>query len=115
MKDYEQRPWGEFETLAEGDNFKVKKLTVNPGGHLSLQSHKFREETWVIIQGQAEVIVGDTTAQLLPGSRVGIEVGDIHRLKNSGDEPLIVVEVQYGSYLGEDDIIRYEDIYGRSQ
>ena len=114
MKDYEQRPWGEFETLAEGDNFKVKKLTVIPGGHLSLQSHKFREETWVIIQGQAEVIVGDTTAQLLPGSRVGIEVGDIHRLKNSGDEPLIVVEVQYGSYLGEDDITRYADDYGRS-
>jgi len=114
MKDHEVRPWGEFETLAEGDDFKVKKLTVSPGGILSLQSHKHREETWVVIQGEAKVTVGDRTAHLSPGSRVAIEIGEIHRLENSGEETLIVIEVQYGAYLGEDDIIRYEDNYGRS-
>ena len=112
--DYEERPWGSFETLGQGDGYKVKKLVVNPGGQLSLQYHKHRAETWVIIEGEAYVRVEGEVDSLLPGSRVAIEELEIHRLENRGLVPLVVIEVQTGSYLGEDDIVRFEDQYGRS-
>ena len=112
LKDF--RPWGWFETLTIGENFKVKKIFVNPSSSLSLQSHKYRSEHWVVVQGIAEVVVDDLKKTLNKGESTFISVGSIHRLSNNQKEPLVLIEVQTGSYLGEDDIIRYSDNYGRS-
>ncbi len=112
LKDF--RPWGWFEILTIGENFKVKKIFVNPNSSLSLQSHKFRSEHWVVVQGVADVVVDDLEKTLNKGESAFISVGSVHRLSNNQKEPLILIEVQTGSYLGEDDIIRYSDNYGRS-
>lgn len=108
------RPWGFYEVLAEGTVFKVKRLMVKPGARLSLQMHQHRAEHWVVVSGQAEVINDTQTIFLSVNQSTYIAQNTLHRLSNPGDEPLYVIEVQSGSYLGEDDIKRFDDIYARS-
>ena len=109
------RPWGYSQDVDLGERFKVKRLVVNPGGQLSLQKHSQRAEHWVVVKGIARVTCGGTTRDLSPDQSTYIPLGEIHRLENPGDEPLHVVEVQTGDYVGEDDIERFEDIYGRTK
>ncbi len=115
MKVYsETRPWGEFHVLDEGNGFKVKRIVVNPSGRLSLQSHKQRAEHWVVTKGEATVTVDDDVSVHRSGNYIFIPLGAKHRLENVSQETVEIVEVQCGSYLGEDDIVRYEDIYSRA-
>ncbi len=107
------RPWGCFQTLDSGDGFQVKRLVVNPGASISLQLHRQRSEHWIVVSGVANVTRGDESLILKPNESTYIPVRTKHNLKNSGQVPLEVVEVQTGSYLGEDDIVRFEDEYGR--
>ena len=107
------RPWGSYQRIDLGNRFQVKRITVNPGGRLSLQKHFHRSEHWGVVSGTAEVTIGDKQILLHENESTYIQVGEIHRLANPGTEPLEVVEVQTGDYLEEDDIIRYEDIYAR--
>jgi mannose-1-phosphate guanylyltransferase / mannose-6-phosphate isomerase len=109
----EHRPWGHFQVLHEGPGFKVKEIVVVPGGRLSLQSHEHRAEHWVVVRGTARVTVGEEVKDLEPNQSVHIPLGAIHRMENPGAVPMHLIEVQCGSYLGEDDIRRYEDVYGR--
>lgn len=109
----EMRPWGISELVSEGPSFRVKTLVVNPGAALSLQMHRRRAEHWVIVKGTAEVLIDGAARILGPTQTVDIPLGAPHRLRNPGHEPLTVIEVQLGSYLGEDDIVRLEDAYGR--
>ena len=111
VKDY--RPWGSFEILSEGIGFKVKKINVKPGAALSLQSHKHRSEHWVVVEGSAVVTIDESVKVISPGQSTYVPLGSIHRLENKEKNMLIIIEVQIGSYLEEDDIIRYEDIYSR--
>lgn len=108
------RPWGWYETISEVPGNKVKRIGVAPGQRLSLQKHAQRAEHWVVVLGRALVTVGDQERMLGPGEHVDIAVGEVHRLTNSGDGPVEIVEVQFGAYLGEDDIVRLSDDYGRS-
>jgi mannose-1-phosphate guanylyltransferase/mannose-6-phosphate isomerase len=110
----EQRPWGSFRVLHEGPGFKVKEIVVVPGGRLSLQSHEHRAEHWVVVAGTARVTVGEDIVTLAPNQSVHVPLGARHRMENPGEVPMRLIEVQCGDYLGEDDITRYEDIYGRS-
>jgi mannose-1-phosphate guanylyltransferase / mannose-6-phosphate isomerase len=107
------RPWGTYATLKEEDGYKVKRITVEPGQSLSLQYHHQRAEHWVVVQGVAMVQIGDTEYETLPGQYRYIPVKEKHRLSNIGEDELILIEVQCGSYLGEDDIVRLADSYGR--
>ncbi|HXG94805.1 MAG TPA: phosphomannose isomerase type II C-terminal cupin domain [Blastocatellia bacterium] len=109
----DERPWGMYEVLAEGEGYKVKRIEVKPGHRLSLQMHDKRTEHWVIVQGRALVTIGDDEIQLGVNDRALIPVRTKHRVANPGDEPLIFIEVQCGPYLGEDDITRFEDDYNR--
>lgn len=108
-----QRPWGSYTVLEEGPGFKVKRVTVNPGGRLSLQMHHERSEHWVVIAGMARVTRDQEVFDLKVGESTGIPVKTKHRLENPGQETLHIIEVQNGSYLGEDDIVRFKDDYGR--
>ena len=107
------RPWGWYNTLDVGDKFKVKRIQVKPGASLSLQKHQHRAEHWVVIKGVAEITNGDKSFRLTENQSTYIPVGQIHRLSNPGDCILEIIEVQSGFYLGEDDILRVEDTYGR--
>lgn len=107
------RPWGWYETLCLGSRFQVKRICVTPGGVLSLQSHMHRSEHWVVVAGTARVTVGEEVKLLTENQSVYIPLGEIHRMENPGKVPMYLIEVQTGSYLGEDDIIRYEDVYDR--
>lgn len=109
----DHRPWGWFETLALADRFQVKRIVVKPGAALSLQSHVHRAEHWIVVSGTAQVTVGDEVKLLTENQSVYVPLGAIHRLANPGKVPVVLIEVQTGAYLGEDDIIRYEDIYAR--
>ena len=109
----EERPWGKFEVLLDSDECKVKKITVNPGGRLSLQSHKKRSEHWVITDGSMRITIGETIADYAAGEHVYIPKETKHRMENTGETPSALIEVQCGDYFGEDDIIRYEDDYNR--
>ncbi len=109
-----RRPWGSYESLAQGENFQVKRIIVNPGGSLSLQLHHHRAEYWAVVGGKAKVTNGEQELLLGPGQSTYIPIEVKHRLENPGDEPVILIEVQCGNYLGEDDIVRFEDVYGRS-
>jgi mannose-1-phosphate guanylyltransferase / mannose-6-phosphate isomerase len=109
-----RRPWGTYESLGQGLKHQIKHIVVEPGGRLSLQSHKHRAEHWVVVAGQATITVGDTTADYVTGQHVYIEIQQKHRLENHTKEPVTIVEVQIGSYLGEDDIKRFDDVYGRT-
>ncbi len=108
------RPWGWYETLCRDTRFQVKRIMVKPGGLLSLQSHRHRSEHWIVVAGTAEVSIGDTVQLVSENQGVYIPLGEKHRLANPGKVPMYLIEVQTGAYLGEDDIIRYEDIYDRS-
>lgn len=108
------RPWGYFENLDDGPRHQVKHLMVHPGGKLSLQEHAHRAEHWVVVKGQARVTVGESVRMLGENESTYIPMGTRHRLENPGSEPLSIIEVQSGLYLGEDDIVRYDDVYGRS-
>jgi mannose-1-phosphate guanylyltransferase/mannose-6-phosphate isomerase len=108
------RPWGYYESIDAGDRFQVKRLMVKPGAALSLQSHRKRAEHWVVVSGRARVTRGEDTLYLEENQSTFIPVGTKHRLENAGKEPLLIIEVQSGSYLGEDDIERFEDRYNRS-
>ena len=107
------RPWGSYETLDEGPRFQIKRIVVSPGERLSLQKHFHRSEHWVVVHGTAEVTVGDTVSLLQENQSTYIPAGTTHRLGNPGKVPLELIEVQCGPYLGEDDIVRLEDEYGR--
>lgn len=107
------RPWGSYEGIDEGAGFQVKRLIINVGASISLQRHRRRSEHWVVVRGLAEVTRGEEVFRLEPNQSTYIPVGTIHRLHNPGDAPLHIIEVQCGDYLGEDDIERFEDIYGR--
>jgi len=107
------RPWGSYETLVLGDRFQVKQIVVNSGASLSLQMHHHRAEHWVVVSGTAEVQVDDSIQMLTEDQSVYIPIGAKHRLSNPGKLPLTLIEVQSGSYLGEDDIVRFDDVYGR--
>ena len=113
-KTLNARPWGHYETLSLGKRFQVKSIVVKPGGKLSLQSHVHRAEHWVVVEGTATVTIGDTQKLVGENQSVYIPLGEIHRLENMGKVPLQLIEVQTGTYLGEDDIIRYEDVYERA-
>ena len=108
------RPWGWYETLCLDTRFQVKRIMVKPGGILSLQSHVHRSEHWVVVAGTAEVTIGDNVQLVTENQSVYIPLGEKHRMANPGQLPMYLIEVQTGSYLGEDDIVRYEDIYNRS-
>ncbi len=110
-----QRPWGSYTVLEGGPGFKIKRLEVKPGGRLSLQSHVHRSEHWVVVSGIATVTCGETVSDIKPNQSAYIPAGEKHRLENKGTEVVKIIEVQVGGYLGEDDIKRYEDIYGRLQ
>lgn len=107
------RPWGWYDTIDVGERFKVKRIQVNPGASLSLQKHAKRAEHWVVVKGVAEVVCGDKTIALDENQSTFIPLGKVHRLTNPGNIPLEIIEVQSGSYLGEDDIERFEDVYKR--
>ena len=109
----DHRPWGYFESIATGKRFQVKRIVVHPGAALSLQSHFHRAEHWIVVQGTARVTIDGTVQLLAENQSVYIPIGSVHRLENPGKVPMVLIEVQTGSYLGEDDILRYEDIYAR--
>jgi mannose-1-phosphate guanylyltransferase/mannose-6-phosphate isomerase len=108
------RPWGTYRSLHNGHRVQVKHITVKPGGRLSLQMHHHRAEHWIVVQGTAKIRRGDEEMMLTEDQSTYIPLGTAHRLENPGKIPLHLIEVQSGSYLGEDDIIRFEDSYGRS-
>ncbi|NKB55952.1 MAG: mannose-1-phosphate guanylyltransferase/mannose-6-phosphate isomerase [Alphaproteobacteria bacterium] len=108
------RPWGDYNDIDEDERFRVKRIIVKPGGILSLQKHKHRSEHWVVVKGTAIVTRGEEISELRENQSTYIPKGVVHRLENKGDEPLHLIEVQVGDYVGEDDIVRLEDTYGRS-
>jgi mannose-1-phosphate guanylyltransferase len=107
------RPWGSYESMQHGDRYQVKRIKVKPGERLSLQKHHHRAEHWIVVHGTAEVTRGEQTFILAENESTYIPLGTQHRLANPGKLPLELIEVQVGSYLGEDDIVRFEDVYGR--
>jgi mannose-1-phosphate guanylyltransferase/mannose-6-phosphate isomerase len=107
------RPWGSYDSVDDGDRFQVKRLSLKPGGMLSLQMHHHRAEHWIVVQGTARVTCGDKTFLLSENESTFVPIGATHRIENPGKVPLHIIEVRSGSYLGEDDIVRYEDNYGR--
>jgi mannose-6-phosphate isomerase-like protein (cupin superfamily) len=110
---HETRPWGEFFVLADETNHKVKRMVVEPGKRLSYQRHEHRGEHWFVVAGQASVTLDGVVHTVDPGAAIDIPRGAAHRVENAGSEPLVFIEVQHGSYFGEDDIIRLDDDYGR--
>ncbi len=108
------RPWGWYDSIDEGDNFKVKRIMVKPGASISLQKHHHRAEHWIVVRGRGQITCDDQVLDLGPNQSTYIPLGSVHRLSNPGQEPLEIIEVQSGNYLGEDDIVRFEDNYGRA-
>ncbi len=113
MLEKSDRPWGRYEVLQESANYKVKSIHVNPGQRLSYQRHQKRAEHWFITQGSGEVTIEGVISQVCPGSVIDIAINQLHRIANTGDVELIFIEVQTGTYFGEDDIERIEDDFGR--
>jgi mannose-1-phosphate guanylyltransferase / mannose-6-phosphate isomerase len=109
------RPWGSYDSIDSGDRFQVKRLIVKPGATLSLQLHHHRAEHWVVVTGTAKVTRGDEVFTLSENESTYIPIGARHRIENPGKIPLHIIEVQSGTYLGEDDIVRFEDRYGRDK
>ena len=108
------RPWGGFETIEEGPGYKVKRLVVEPGGRLSLQRHRLRAESWIVVSGAPRVIVSGRARRVRAREMVTVPKGAWHRIENHGRAQVVIIEVQHGPYLGEDDIIRRQDDYGRA-
>jgi mannose-1-phosphate guanylyltransferase/mannose-6-phosphate isomerase len=111
----DHRPWGWFESLTIDKKFQVKKIHVHPGASLSLQSHKYRAEHWIVVSGVAEVTIDEEVKLIRENQSVYIPLGAIHRMRNPGEKPMELIEVQTGTYFGEDDIFRYDDVYSRGQ
>jgi mannose-6-phosphate isomerase len=111
----ELRPWGSFTVLEEGRGYKIKRIEVKPGHRLSLQMHHHRSEHWIVVSGTAKVVCGDREILLSNNQSTYVPQCTVHRLENPGVIPLVLIEVQNGEYLGEDDIIRYQDDYARTQ
>jgi mannose-6-phosphate isomerase len=110
---FDRRPWGTFTVLDERDGFKVKRIEVLPGKRLSYQKHSQRAEHWFVVDGTAKVTLNDREVIVKSGEAIDIAVGDAHRVENVSDELLVFIEVQRGVYLGEDDIVRLQDDFGR--
>ena len=110
---FDRRPWGTFTVLDEGDGFKVKRIEVFPGKRLSYQKHSRRAEHWVMVQGTAKVTLDDREIVVEAGEAIDIGIGSAHRVENPGEQTLLFIEVQRGDYLGEDDIVRLQDDFGR--
>ena len=110
----DHRPWGWYESLVLADRFQVKRIVVHPGAALSLQSHHHRSEHWIVVQGTARVTIDDQVRLVTENQSVYIPLGAVHRMENPGKLPMVLIEVQTGAYLGEDDITRYEDVYART-
>ncbi len=109
----EERPWGRFTVLEVGDGYQVKRLEVTPGHRLSLQFHHHRSEHWIVVSGTARLVIGSETRVAQPRDTAFVPREARHRIENPGPEPLVIIEVQHGAYLGEDDIVRIEDDYAR--
>lgn len=109
-----ERPWGRYTVLEETNGYKIKRVEVKPGERLSLQMHHHRSEHWIVVSGTAQVTCGDREFVVSINESTFIPMGTRHRLENPGIIPLVLIEVQSGEYLGEDDIVRFEDIYGRT-
>jgi mannose-1-phosphate guanylyltransferase len=107
------RPWGTYTVLEEGDRYKIKRITVRPGASLSVQAHHHRSEHWIVVAGMAKVVNGEREMLVGPNESTYIPAGCRHRLENPGVIELSIIEVQSGEYLGEDDIVRIQDVYGR--
>jgi mannose-6-phosphate isomerase-like protein (cupin superfamily) len=114
MSDHDERPWGSYTVLDHGDGYQVKHIEVLPGKRLSYQKHAHRSEHWVVVQGQAIVTLDGQDRSLAQGDTVDVAVGAAHRIANPGDSRLVFIEVQRGDYLGEDDIVRLADDFGRA-
>ncbi len=110
----DSRPWGDWEVLDAGPGYAVKRIRVAPGGRLSLQKHQHRAEHWVVVEGVARVTIGTAVRDLAAGQSVDIDIGDVHRIENGGTEMVVIIELQRGAVLREDDIERIEDVYGRT-
>ena len=113
-REFDERPWGNY-TVLDGTmaDHKVKRIVVEPGKRLSYQTHKFRAEHWFVVSGVATVVLDGRVLELGPGESVDIAIGAAHRCENHGAEPVVFIEVQHGTYFGEDDIVRLEDDFGR--
>jgi mannose-6-phosphate isomerase len=112
--EHADRPWGTYTVLLEAEDFKVKTIEVHPGQRLSYQRHSRRSEHWFVVGGAGVVTVDGTSVQVRRGDAVDVALGAAHRIQNTGNVPLVFVEVQHGDYFGEDDIVRLDDDYGRS-
>jgi mannose-6-phosphate isomerase len=112
--EHDVRPWGEYTVLEDAPTFKVKRIEVRPGKRLSLQKHQRRSEHWFVVQGSGQVVLDERTVEVAAGTSVDIPAGTAHRVTNTGQADLIFVEVQHGTYFGEDDIIRLQDDFGRA-
>lgn len=111
--EYDERPWGNYTVIDEGPGYKVKRIEVNPGKRMSYQKHARRDEHWIVVQGVAHVTLEGDDVTVNLGEAIDIPVGAAHRIENPGPELLIIIEIQRGDYLGEDDITRLQDDYGR--
>ena len=114
MREFDRRPWGSYEVLEEAPTFKVKRIEVLPGKRLSYQKHSQRAEHWFVVEGTAKVTLDGNEITVRTGESIDVPVGSAHRVENPGSEDLIFIEVQRGTYLGEDDIVRLEDDFGRT-
>jgi mannose-1-phosphate guanylyltransferase len=110
----EAKPWGVYSILAKGGGYQVKRVEINPGKRLSLQKHAQRTEDWTIVSGTGTVTLGDKEIPVKRSSSVHIPIGELHRIHNTGRDPLVFIEVQFGEYLGEDDIVRIQDDFDRA-
>jgi mannose-1-phosphate guanylyltransferase len=108
------RPWGKYDSIDNGERFQVKRITVKPGEKLSVQMHHHRAEHWIVVSGTANVTIDESVTMLTENQSIYIPIGSVHALENPGKIPLELIEVQSGSYLGEDDIVRFSDRYGRA-
>jgi mannose-6-phosphate isomerase len=113
VSEHSERPWGTYDVLADSADFKVKTIEVNQGQRLSYQTHSRRSEHWFVVRGTGFVTIDGKRIDVQRGDAVDVPVGAAHRIQNTGDAPLLFVEVQHGDYFGEDDIVRLEDDYGR--
>jgi mannose-6-phosphate isomerase len=113
-RESDERPWGSYVVLDEATDHKVKRIVVRPYKRLSLQIHRFRSEHWFVVSGEGVITLGDSTVGAVSGVSVDIPIGVAHRIENTGDADLVFVEVQHGTYFGEDDIVRLDDDFGRS-
>jgi len=114
MKENSSFPWGTAKVLTEGENYRVKRISLNPKSRQSYQTHEQRAEAWLVVSGEGKITIDDKENRVSPAAIVMISIGMKHRIENtSSDEPLVFIETQFGSYIGEDDIVRYEDDYGR--